>query len=105
MSKKADTPMTKGDLQTILDHITDETKSVENYVHEELIKVNDKMDALQKGVSNLRTGMTQVKKDVSELKTDVNQLKSDMKQVKNDVEIVASDLGYKRDAKKTLKSA
>ena len=42
--------------------------------------------------------MAEVKKDVSELKTD-------MAEVKTDVNTIASDLGYKRDAKKQLKSA
>ena len=91
-------PLTKADLHTILTHVTAERRHVENYVHEELDKVNNKMDALQKGVSNLKTNMTQAKKDVSELNTD-------MKQVKEDVNTIASDLGYQRDEKKQLKSA
>ena len=81
-----DAPMTKGDLQTILDHVTTETRKVENYVHAEIENVTKKVDALQKGVSNL-------KRDMSEVKTDVSQLKTDMTEVKQDVSTIATDLG------------
>lgn len=86
--KDKNTPMTKdaADVQTILDHITSERRKVENYVHEELENVNNKVDALQKGVSNLKRDMTQVKSDVSQLKTD-------MTEVKDDVNTIASELG------------
>lgn len=98
MNEKENPSMTKADVQTILEHITSERRKVENYVHEEIEKVNNKVDALQRGVSNLKTSMTEVKKDVTAVKTD-------MKQVKEDVNTIASDLGYKRDEEKQLKSA
>ena len=91
-------PLTKADLQTILDHITVSTQKVENYVNDELTKTNNKVEALQTGVSNLKRDMTQVKKDVNEIKTDV-------KQVKEDVNIITSDYGYERDKTGKLKLA
>ena len=39
-------PLTKSDMQTILDHITSERQKTENYVREELKKVNNRMDAI-----------------------------------------------------------
>ena len=91
-------PLTKADLQTILDHITVSTRRVENYVNGELKHTNNKVAALQAGVSNLKRDMTQVKKDASEIKTD-------MKQVKEDVNTITSDYGYERDEKGKLKLA
>ena len=67
-------PMTRGDLQTLLDHITSERRSVENYVDNKIEQVNTKVDALQK--------------DVSTLKTDVSTLKTDMKRVENKVDVL-----------------
>ena len=60
-------PITKGDVQTILDHITSERQKVENYINDELEKTNTKVDALQKGLSGL-------KKDVSNLDNKVDNL-------------------------------
>lgn len=91
-------PLTKADLQTILDHITVSTQKVENYVNDELTNTNNKVEALQTGVSNLKKDMTQVKKDANEIKTDV-------KQVKEDVNIITSDYGYERDKTGKLKLA
>ncbi len=88
-----DTPMTKGDMQTILDHITSERQKTENYVHEELEyvheelkKTNNRMDAMQKGISNLR-------KDVSTLKSDVSTLKEGQARIDNNVTTIADELG------------
>ena len=74
-------PITRGDLQTLFDHITSERRSVENYVDNKIEQVNTKVDALQKGVSTLQ-------KDVSTLKTDVSTLKTDMKRVENKVDVL-----------------
>ena len=109
--------LTKADLQTILDHITVSTRKVENYVNAELTHTNNKVDALQTGVSNLKRDMTQVKADVSNLKTDVSEmkidmtqvkadvsdLKTDVKQVKEDIDVITSDYGYERDKNGKLK--
>ena len=81
-----DTPMTKGDMQTILDHITSERQKTENYVHEELEKVNNRMDAMQKGISNLKS-------DVSTLKSDVSILKEGQARIDNNVTTIADELG------------
>ena len=67
-------PITRGDLQTLFDHITSERRSVENYVDNKIEQVNTKVDALQK--------------DVSTLKTDVSTLKTDMKRVENKVDVL-----------------
>ena len=83
-----DAPMTKGDMQTILDHITSERQKTENYVHEELEKANNRMDAMQKGISNLRKDVSTLKSDVSILKSDVSTLKSDVSILKSDVSIL-----------------
>ncbi len=95
-----DTPMTKGDMQTILDHITSERQKTENYVHEELEKVNNRMDAMQKGISNLKKDVSTLKSDVSILKSDVSILKSDVSILKegqaridNNVTTIADELG------------
>ena len=100
--KDKNAPMTHGGFQTMLDHITSERLKVQNYVHEEMEKVNNKVDALQTGVSNLKRDMTQVKDDVSTLKTDMTQvkddvstLKTDMTQVKDDVETIADNTNVK----------
>ena len=69
-------------MQTILDHITSERQKTENYVHEELEKVNNRMDAMQKGISNL-------KKDVSTLKSDVSILKEGQARIDNNVTTIA----------------
>ena len=117
MKENRNASLTKADLQTILDHITDSTRKVENYVNAELTHTNNKVDALQTGVSNLKRDMTQVKADVSNLKgdmtqvkadvsnlkADVSEIKTDVKQVKEDVDIITSDYGYKRDEKGKLK--
>ena len=62
-------PITKGDVQTILDHVTSERQKVENYINEELEKTNTKVDAIQKGLSGL-------KKDVSNLENKVDSLEN-----------------------------
>ena len=97
--KDPNAPMTHGEFQTMLDHITSERLKGQNYVHEEMEKVNNKVDALQTGVSNLKRDMTQVKQDVSTLKTDMTQvkqdvstLKTDMTQVKQDVSTLKTDM-------------
>ena len=51
-------PITKSDLQTILDHITSERQKVENYIGDALKKTNTKVDALQKGISGLKKDMS-----------------------------------------------
>ena len=91
--KDKNAPMTHGEFQTMLDHITSERLEVQNYVHEEMEKVNNKVDALQTGVSNLKRDMTQVKQDVSAVKTG-------MTQVKDDVNTIASELGIEIAKKK-----
>ncbi len=88
-----DTPMTKGDMQTILDHITSERQKTENYVHEELEKVNNRMDAMQKGISNLKKDVSTLKSDVSTLKSDVSILKEGQAQIDNNVTTIADELG------------
>ena len=95
-----DTPVTKGDMQTILDHITSERQKIENYVHEELEKTNNRMDAMQKGISTLKSDVSTLKSDVSTLKSDVSTLKSDVSILKegqaridNNVTTIADELG------------
>lgn len=88
-----DTPMTKGDMQTILDHITSERQKTENYVHEELEKVNNRMDAMQKGISNLKKDVSTLQSDVSILKSDVSILKEGQARIDNNVTIIADELG------------
>ena len=95
-----DAPMTKGDMQTILDHITSERQKTENYIHEELEKANNRMDAMQKGISNLRKDVSILKSDVSILKSDVSILKSDVSILKegqaridSNVTTIADELG------------
>ena len=63
-----DAPLTKGDLQTLLDHITRERRNTENYIDKQL------------------TG----------IKSDVAVLKEDVAQLKDDVAMIASILGLKR---------
>ena len=94
------TPMTKGDMQTILDHITSERQKTENYIHEELEKANNRMDVMQKGISNLRKDVSTLKSDVSTLKSDVSTLKSDVSTLKegqaridSNVTTIADELG------------
>ena len=96
--KNGNEPLTDAVLQTILDQIKRSERNIENYVHEELTNTNNKVDALQTGVSNLKKDMTQVKNDVREIKTD-------LKQVKEDVSTITSDYGYERDKKGKLKLA
>ena len=98
-------PLTKADLQTILDHITVSTQKVENYVNDELTKTNNKVEALQTGVSNLKRDVSNLKRDMTQVKTDVNEIKTDVKQVKEDVDIITSDYGYERDKTGKLKLA
>ena len=88
-----DTPMTKGDMQTILDHITSERQKTENYVHEELEKVNNRMDAMQKGISNLKKDVSTLKSDMSILKSDVSILKEGQARIDNNVTTIADELG------------
>lgn len=88
-----DAPMTKGDMQTILDHITSERQKTENYVHEELEKVNNRMDAMQKGISNLRKDVSTLKSDVSILKSDVSILKEGQARIDSNVTTIADELG------------
>ena len=89
--KKNEPTLTAGE-QTILDRITQERKNADNHVNsliEELraeLKAERKEDkcklnALQKGVSNLqsvKTDMKQVKKDVPKIKAGVEQLQKDV---------------------------
>lgn len=117
MKENRNESLTKADLQTILDHITVSTRKVENYVNAELTHTNNKVDALQTGVSNLKadvsnlktdvgslkTDVSNLKKDMTQVKTDVSEMKTDVKQVKEDVDIITSDYGYKRDQKGKLK--
>ena len=108
--KKKENELLTGQEQTIIelikaqnqqfDKVNGTLEGIENRIAH-IEGFEGKLNALQKGVSNLQS----VKKDVSEIKTDVNELKTDMKQVKTDVDTIASDLGYKRNAKKQLKSA
>ena len=105
--KNENAPATKADIQSLIDHINNQSREVKTYVHEEIERVDIKVDALQNGVSNLKrdmttvkqdvsqlkTDMTEVKQDVSQLKTDVSQLKTDMTEVKTDVNTIASELG------------
>ena len=72
-------PITKSDLQTILDHITSERQKVENYIDDELEKTNTKVDALQKGVSGL-------KKDMSNLENKVDNLENKVDNIENKVD-------------------
>ena len=95
-----DTPITKGDMQTILDHITSERQKTENYVHEELEyvhekleKANNRMDAMQKGIGNLRKDVSTLKSDVSTLKSDVSTLKEGQARIDNNVTTIADELG------------
>ena len=99
-----DAPMTKGDMQTILDHITSERQKTENYVHEELEKANNRMDAMQKGISNLRKDVSTLKSDVSTLKSDVSTLKSDVSTLKSDVSTLKSDVSILKSDVSILKS-
>ncbi|MCY4552866.1 MAG: hypothetical protein OXC79_04255 [Candidatus Poribacteria bacterium] len=67
-------PITKSDLQTILDHITSERQKVENYIDDELEKTNTKVDALQKGVSGLKKDMSNLENKVDNLENKVDNL-------------------------------
>ncbi len=82
MKENRNESLTKADLQTILDHITDSTRKVENYINAELAHINNKLDALQ---------------------ADVSEIIADVKQVKEDINVITSDSGYKRDEKGKLK--
>ena len=95
-----DTPITKGDMQTILDHITSERQKTENYVHEELEyvhekleKANNRMDAMQKGIGNLWKDVSTLKSDVSTLNSDVSTLKEGQARIDNNVTTIADELG------------
>ena len=48
-----DKPLTKGDLQTILDHITSERRKGDNYVNQKLGEVNDRLDSIEDDVSTI----------------------------------------------------
>ena len=39
-------PLTKADLQTILDHVTKERRNVENYIDEKLSQVNTDVESI-----------------------------------------------------------
>ena len=85
-------PITRGDLQTLFDHITSERRNVENYVDNKIEQVNTKVDALQKDVSTLKTDVSTLKTDVSTLKTDVSTLKADVSTLKADVSTLKVDM-------------
>ena len=108
MQDKKNTPTLTAGEQAILDHITQERMNADNHVNSlieelraELKEDKSKLDALQKGVSNLQS----VKTDMKQVKQDVKEIKTDMEQVKEDVDIITSDYGYKRDEKGKLKLA
>ena len=112
MQDKKNTPTLTAGEQAILDHITQERINADNHVNsliEELrteLKAErkedkSKLDALQKGVSNLQS----VKTDMKQVKQDVKDVKTDMEQVKEDMDIITSDYGYERDEKGKLKLA
>ena len=73
--KDQDTPMTKGDLQTILSHITRERRNVENYVDERL----------------------------GEVETRLENIENDLENIENDVNVIADVLKLERDEKGQLK--
>ena len=77
-------PITKSDLQTILDHVTSERQKVENYIGDALEKTNTKVDALQKGVSGL-------KKDMSNLENKVDNLTDAVVEGFDNTERILSD--------------
>ena len=100
-----DDPITKGGIQTILDHITLERRNVENYVNSEIKQVkseikqvNTKVDALQNGVSTLKKDVSVLKEDVSVLKEDVSVLKEDVSVLKKDMRRVESKVDTLTDA-------
>ena len=70
------------------DHISREARRTENYIDNQLSKVNGKIDKLQED-------MTQVKRDVRVLKADVAELKTD----------VAKGVDDERDTKGQLQKA
>lgn len=58
-----DRPLTKGDLQTILDHVTTERKNLENYVNDRLDNVENRLDTLQDDVSQLKRDVNTIAKN------------------------------------------
>ena len=101
--KKTAPTLTAGE-QAILDRITQERIKADNHVNsliEELraeLKAERKEDkcklnALQKGVSNLQS----VKKDMNQVKKDVGEMKQGIEQLQDDVDTVTSDYGFERD--------
>ena len=98
MKDKNDAPTLTAGEQTILDQIKRSERNLENYVNGKITEVECKLNALQKGVSNLqsvKTDMKQVKKDVGEMKEGIEQLQADM-------DTVTDDYGYKRDEGKLI---
>ena len=79
-------PITKGDLQTILDHVTSERQKVENYINDELEKTNTKVDALQKGVSGLKKDMSNLENKVDNLENKVDNLENKVDNLENRVD-------------------
>ena len=55
--------MRNADVQTILDHITSERQKVENYIGDKLKKINTKLDALQKDVSEIKQTRNELQKN------------------------------------------
>lgn len=100
MKDKNDAPTLTADTQTILDHITQERKNADNHVNSliaglssELKTQRCKLNALQKGVSNLQS----VKTDMKQVKKDIREMKESIEQLQDDVDTVTSDYGYERD--------
>ena len=85
--KNENAPATKADIQSLIDHINNQSREVKTYVHEEIERVDIKVDALQKGVSNLKRDMTEVKSDLSQLKTDMTEVKEDVSTIASELEI------------------
>ena len=84
-------PITKSDLQTILDHITSERQKVENYIDDELEKTNTKVDALQKGVSGLKKDMSNIENKVDNIENKVDNLTDAVVEGFDNTERILSD--------------
>ena len=102
MKDKNNAPMSTGQGQKIIELITEQNKQfdkvngrlegIENRLaHAEGFE--GKLNALQKGVSNLQP----VKTDMKQVKKDVGEMKKGIEQLQNDVDTVTSDYGYERD--------
>ena len=100
MKDKNDAPMSIGQGQKIIDLITEQNKQFDKVngtlegIENRLAHVESfecKLNALQKGVSNLQA----VKKDVREIKAGIEQLQ-------DDVDTVTSDWEYERDENEKL---